>query len=137
MFVLDVFKCLCVDWNYCNIVLIRYFSLRTFEVMVVPVCWLFGFFSSSFLWNWYCSACLVLLWDFNYFNEFFGWFFSFSKMVNVSLNQNFILWNTAIIEVLFWDYTSMSWFLGAFFCPEIINILLLDLEATYNLLRAY
>ncbi len=79
------------------------------------MCWLFGFFSSSFLWNWYCSACLVLLWDFNYFNEFFGWFFSFSKMVNVSLNRNFILWNTAIVEVLFWDYTSMSWFLGTFF----------------------
>jgi hypothetical protein len=78
MFVFDVFKCLCVDWN-CNIVLIRYFSLRTFEVIVVSVCWLFGFFSSTFLWNWYGSACLVLFWDFNYFNEFLGWFFSFLK----------------------------------------------------------
>jgi hypothetical protein len=74
----DVFKCLCVDWN-CNIVLIRYFSLRTFEVIVVSVCWLFGFFSSTFLWNWYGSACLVLFWDFNYFNEFLGWFCSFLK----------------------------------------------------------
>jgi len=70
-----------------------------------------GYLASFFLL--FCETVIVVLvWFYceilTISMSFFGWFFSFSKMVNVSLNWNFILWNAAIIVVLFWDYTYFN-----------------------------